>query len=73
MISPIPIRQHSLLEAVASKIVKLDDATEDCLVYGDALMYSGVRLKQAFSSTGFNNETRFFPDFGSRLFFMEKE
>lgn len=73
MISPIHIKQHTLLEEVASRVVKLDDATEDCMVYGDTLMYSGVRLKQAFSSTGFNNETRFFQDFSSRLFFMEKE
>lgn len=73
MISPIHIKQHSIIEAIASKVVKLDDAKEDCIAYGDTLMYSGVRLKQAFSSTGFNNETRFFQDFSSRLFFMEKE
>ena len=47
--------------------------TEDCYVYGDALMYSGVKLKQAFGGTGYNDEVRFYQDFGSRMYFMEEE
>lgn len=73
MISPIHIRQDSLLEALAAKLVKLEGETEDCLIYGDALMYHGVKLKQAFGSVGFGGETRVFQDFGSRMYFMEAQ
>lgn len=72
MLSPVHIRQGSLVEFVAAKIVKLDGEREDCLAYGDELMYHGVKLKQAFGSVGYNSETRVFQDFGSRLYFMEK-
>lgn len=46
---------------------------EDCHVYGDELMYHGVKLKQAFGSVGYSGETRIYQDFGSRLYLMEKE
>ena len=36
-------------------------------------MYHGVKLKQAFAGTGYNEEVRFYQDFGSRMYFMEKE
>ena len=72
-VSPVHIKQDSLLEDIAAHFVKLDGETEDCLVYGDTLMYNGVKLKQAFAATGYNEETRYFPDFGSRLYFMEAE
>lgn len=71
-IAPIHIRQDSLVHNVVAKFVKLDGETEDYVAYGDALMYSGVRLKQAFGGTGYNNEVRHFPDFASRMYFMEK-
>lgn len=71
MISPVHIRQDSLVESVASRLVKLEGEKEDCMVYGDALMYHGVKLKQAFGSVGFGDDTRVFQDFGSRMYFME--
>ena len=72
MISPVHIKQDSLMGSVAAKLVKLGGETEDCLVYGDELMYHGVKLKQAFGSVGFGKDTRVYQDFGSRLYFMEK-
>lgn len=72
MIAPIHIRQDSLVEALAAKLVKLEGEEEDWLVYGDELMYHGVKLKQAFGSVGLNGETRVYQDFGSRMYFMEK-
>ncbi len=71
LVSPIHIRQDSLVEAIAAKFVKLDGETEDCLVYGDELMYHGIKLKQAFGSVGYGSETRIFQDFASRMYFME--
>lgn len=72
MIAPIHIRQDSLVETIASKFVKLDGEREDCFVYGDELMYHGVKLKQAFGSVGYSSEVRIYQDFGSRMYFMEK-
>ena len=58
---------------MVAKFVKMDGETEDCYVYGDALMYSGVKLKQSFGGTGYSSEVKHFPDFGSRIYFMEAE
>ena len=50
----------------------MDGEKEDFTVYGDALMEAGVKLKPAFAGTGYDERVRFFPDFGARLYFMEK-
>lgn len=47
--------------------------SESYSLYGDALMYSGVRLLPAFAGAGWDKPTRFFPDFSSRLYFLESE
>lgn len=70
-VAPIHIKQDSLAHNLIAKFVKMDGETEDYQVYGDTLMYSGVKLKAAFAGTGYSEEVRYFPDFGSRLYFME--
>ena len=70
-VSPIHIKQDSLVQNIVAKFVKMDGETEDTYAYGDALMYSGVKLKQAFAGTGYNEEVRYFQDFASRIYFME--
>ena len=70
-VSPIHIKQDSLLHRTVARFVKMDGETEDLYAYGDALMYGGVRLKQAFGGTGYSGEVRHFPDFASRIYFME--
>lgn len=70
-VSPIHIRQDSLVHRTVAKFVKMDGETEDYRVCGDTLMYGGVRLKQAFAATGYSEEVRHFPDFASRIYFME--
>lgn len=72
-VSPIHIRQDSLTHNLVAKFVKMYGETEDTYGYGDALMYAGVKLKQAFAGVGYNSEIRHFQDFGSRLYFMEQE
>lgn len=70
-IAPIHIRQDSLVHHLVARFVKMEEETEDLQAYGDELMYAGVKLKQAFAATGYNEEVRFFPDFASRMYFME--
>lgn len=70
-VSPIHIKQDSLAHNLVAKFVKMDGESEDYQVYGDVLMNEGVKLKQGFSGTGYNDSVRHFPDFASRLYFME--
>ena len=72
MIAPVHIKQDSFLHNLAAKLVKMDGETESFYAYGDTLMYSGVRLKQGFAGTGYNSEVRYFQDFGSRMYMIEK-
>ena len=70
-VAPIHIKQDSLAHNIIARFVKMDGEIEDYSAYGDTLMYHGVKLKQAFSGTGYNGEVRFFQDFSSRMYFME--
>lgn len=70
--APIHVKQDSLLHHTLAKFIKLDGETEDYQVYGDTLMYGGVKLKQGFAGSGFNENIRIFQDYASRMYFMEE-
>ena len=72
-VAPIHIRQDSLVHNLVAKFVKMDGETEDLTACGDVLMYGGVKLKSAFAATGYDENVRYFPDFGCRMYFMERE
>ncbi len=71
--APFHVRQDSLVHNVIARFVKMDSEKENYTSYGDTLMYGGVELAPAFVGTGFNEHVRYFPDYGSRLYFMEAE
>lgn len=71
-VAPIHIKQDSLVHNTLAKFIKMDGETEDCVCYGDTLMYEGIKLKQGFVATGYSDEVRHFPDYASRLYFMEE-
>lgn len=70
-VSPIHIKQRSALQEILSRFVNMDGEKEDLTAYGDTLMRAGIALKPAFAGTGYNSDTRLFPDFSSRIYFME--
>ena len=72
-VSPVHIKPDSFLHNAAAHFIKMDGEKEDVYMYGDAIMYAGVRLSPAYGGTGYNSEVRFFPDFASRIYFMESE
>jgi alpha-galactosidase len=72
MISPVHIKQNSILHNIVDRFVKMPGEIEDYVAFGDVLM-SGVKLKGAFAGTGYDENTRFFPDFASRMYFIESE
>mgnify|MGYP001169851101 FL=1 len=57
---------------MVAKFVTMPGETEKYELSGGMLIGSGVQLKQAFAATGFSEEIRHFPDFASRLYFMEQ-
>ncbi len=71
MISPVHIRYGSLVHNIVDKLIKMPGEVEDYVAQGSVLM-SGVKLKAAFAGTGYDENTRFFSDFASRMYFMER-
>ena len=71
-VAPVHIKQDSFVHNTIARFVKMDGEIENYTAYGDALMYGGVKLKQSFSGNGYNDQVRYYQDFSSRIFFMEK-
>lgn len=71
--SQVHIKQGSLLHNVVARFVTMPGETENYELYGDMLMDAGIQLKQAFAATGYSEEVRHFPDFASRMYFIEEE
>ena len=72
MISPIHIKKDSLAHNVIAKYKKMNSETENGIAYGDVFCNAGVKLKQAFSGTGYNDEMRLFGDYASRMYLWEE-
>ena len=72
-LSPIHIKQDSMMHNIVAKAVRLNGEAEDVTATGDVLMSTGIALKPAFSGTGFNENVRVFPDFSLRMYFIEKK
>lgn len=69
--APVHVKQDSLLHNVIAKFVTMPGEVEDYVISGQVLMNAGVMLKPAYAGTGYNENTRYFQDFCSRLYFME--
>ena len=54
-------------------MVELPGEEEDLAATGDVLMSAGAWLRQGFSGTGYDRETRVMGDCGSRLYVLERE
>jgi alpha-galactosidase len=70
--TPVHIKQDSVVHNVLAKFITMPGEKEDYTVSGSLLMNGGLKLKQAFAANGYNDEVRFFQDFGSRLYFMKE-
>lgn len=71
MILPIHIKKDSLAHNLIALIKKMPGEIEDCTAYGDVFNEFGVKLKQGFSGTGYDEEVRLFQDFASRMYLWE--
>ena len=71
-VAPIHVRQDSLQHRTIAKFYKMNSEKEEHDMYGDAMMYAGVHLRSAFASGGYNGNMRYYPDYGSRIYTIEK-
>lgn len=71
MISPVHLKQDSLVSNAVAKFVKIDGEVEDYVLSGAYLNNAGIVLAQAFGGAGFEAGTRMFQDFASRMYFFE--
>ncbi|SDB06283.1 alpha-galactosidase [Pseudobutyrivibrio sp. YE44] len=71
-VAPVHVKQDGLLHNVIAKFVKMPGECEDFVASGSTLNNAGVKLAQSFVGTGYNENVRYFPDFGARLYFTEK-
>ena len=69
--SPIRIRQDGMLHNLIARFIKMGGEVEEHTAKGSVLMNAGVALRQQFSGTGYNENVRLFPDFASRMYFIE--
>ena len=70
--APIHVKKDSLTHNVIAKYVKLHQELEEYHCQGSVLE-AGVRLKQVYSGTGYNEQVRVFGDYASRMYYIEAE
>jgi len=68
---PIKLNPNGYIMHTISKYKQLDNATETYQASGQVLMH-GIPLKQQFSGTYYNDQTRILGDFGSQLYIIRK-
>lgn len=68
---PIKLNPNGVIMHTISKYIQLDNATESYTTSGQVLM-QGIPLKQQFSGTYYNDQTRILGDFGSQLYIIRK-
>jgi len=69
--APIHIKQDSFVHNTIARFYKMNGEVEDYIVNGETLNNAGLKLTQAFGGTGYNDDTRLFQDFASRMYFIE--
>ncbi len=71
-VAPFHVRQDGAVHALIAKFVKMRSEPDSHEMYGDAMMYAGVHLKNAFTGAGYNENVAYCPDFGSRIYLIRE-
>ncbi len=72
-ISPVHIKDGSVLHRLMAKVKPMEMEKEEMTACGSVYNYAGFRPKQNFGGTWFNENTRHFPDFASRIYTFVRE
>lgn len=73
MLTPIHIKQNSHMHDIIAHFAKMESEKDDIFVYGDTLMNGGYRLHQNFNGCGYEAGMMVCRDFGSQMYFIDKE
>ncbi|MCR5148281.1 MAG: alpha-galactosidase [Eubacterium sp.] len=71
-VAPIHVKQDSFVHNVMAHFVHLTGEVEDTELSGSELEFAGVSLAPAYAGTGYQEGTRLFGDYASRMYFIEK-
>ena len=71
--SPVHIKNDSAMQRTIARFYKLAGEKEEVTAFGETLMNAGVQLSPNFAGVGFSEKSRYYPDFGSRMYFIEKQ
>lgn len=70
-VAPVHIKKDSLVHKTISRFYRMNGEVEDYVLTGETLNNAGIKLTQAFGGTGYNDDTRLFKDYASRMYFIE--
>lgn len=70
-ILPVRVNTEGLLVHAAASVYQMPTESEQFDAYGDCLMEAGLRLKQRFVGTGYNQEVRLMPDYSARIYHLK--
>ena len=68
---PFNVNSEGLLMHVASDIYMMPCEDEEYVAYGDTLMEAGIKQKQRFTGTGYNEHVRMMPDNAARMYYLK--
>jgi alpha-galactosidase len=68
---PVKIRGDGVIHTLISARYMFKETPERYLAYGDTIKYAGIRLKQQFGGTGYNDDIRVLGDFGSVMYYIK--
>lgn len=72
-VSPVHIKQNSFLHRIVASAAKMKRENESYVLTGSELSECGLCLHPVYGGTGFNEYTRVYPDFASRLYLLEQK
>ena len=72
MVSPIHIKDGGLLQAILSKFYKLKEGEFSLVSSGKTLNNAGLNLNENFNGAGINFKERFYLDFSTKFYVIEK-
>ena len=68
---PFKVNSQGLLMHVVADHYMLPTEEESFTAWGDCLMEAGLRRKQSFTGTGYNQDIRMMPDYSARLYYLK--
>ena len=68
---PVKVNTEGILIHAAANLYTMPTETESFTAYGDCLMEAGLRTKQRFVGTGYNENVRLMPDYSARIYHLK--